>query len=479
MPSSLQSSSPLFAAGAHNRYSMLAKYRPFKSVTSVGKPLRFLLSGCQVLALDGVALLGAFALMSAIWPQGSADHRQSLMLVLSATYISIALYGGCYAPALAADAVKSAQRAWLALLAIAIIATLTILLGSVNDQTVATLVHAMACVALTVGLARLGLGRLLSSDWWQNQGHSRTIILLDEQVVALPKFAGHVFDTRAHDLRADANDPAALARLGALTRNAERVVVACPVERRTAWIAALRGANVPVEILVEEMDHLAPVGAGNLDGRSTLKVAFEPLTHSQRLAKRLFDIAVATIGLIVLLPLLLVTALAVKLDSPGPVLFRQPRIGRSNKLFDMYKFRSMRTEVQDLHGSQLTNGRNDDRVTRVGRFIRATSIDELPQIMNVLRGDMSIVGPRPHALGAKAGNKLYWEVDPAYWHRHAVKPGLTGLAQVRGFRGTTFADADLTNRLNADLEYVRRWSLTGDVGIVFRTVMALTGKSVF
>ncbi|MFK4870455.1 sugar transferase [Novosphingobium sp. ZW T3_23] len=437
------------------------------------------MSGCQVLALDGLALLGAYALMSAIWPEGSFEPRRNLMLVLSATYVSIALYGGCYAPVLAADAVRSAQRAWLALLAIATIAALTVLLGSMDAPIGTTLVRAIACSALTLGVARLALGRLLSSDWWQDRGRSRTIVLLDEQVVTLPKFAGLVFDTRAHDLHPDAHDPAALARLGALTRDAERVVVACPIERRTAWIAALRGANVPVELLVEEVNHLAPIGAGNLVGRSTLKVAFEPLTHGQRLTKRLFDIAIATMALIFLLPLLLATALAVKLDSPGPVLFRQPRIGRSNKLFEMYKFRSMRTEVQDLHGAQLTKGRNDDRVTRVGRFIRATSIDELPQIVNVLRGDMSIVGPRPHALGAKAGNKLYWEVDTAYWQRHAVKPGLTGLAQVRGFRGTTFADADLTNRLNADLEYLRRWSLTGDVGIVFRTVMALTGKSVF
>ncbi|WP_395396254.1 exopolysaccharide biosynthesis polyprenyl glycosylphosphotransferase (plasmid) [Novosphingobium sp. BL-8A] len=479
MLSTLSNSSSLLAPSADKQYPSLEGSRTLKPRPSVGKPLRFLLSGCQVLVLDGVALLAAYVLMSAVWPHGSADRREALMLVLSATYVSIGLYGGSYSPALAADAVKSAQRAWLALFAIIIVEALTTVLGSVDTDTALTFVRAVACTALTVGLARLGLGRLLSSTWWQSRGRWRTIILLDEKAMVLPKFAGLVFDVRAHDLRADANDPKALARLGALTRDAERVVVACPVEKRMAWIAALRGANVPVEILVEEMDHLAPVGAGDLAGRSTLKVAFEPLTHSQRLAKRLFDVGVATIGLVVLMPLLLATALAVKLDSPGTILFRQPRIGRSNKLFEMYKFRSMRTEVQDLHGSQLTNGRNDDRVTRVGRFIRATSIDELPQIINVLRGDMSIVGPRPHALGARAGNKLYWEVDPAYWHRHAVKPGLTGLAQVRGFRGTTFADADLTNRLNADLEYVRRWSLTSDVGIVFRTVMALTGKSVF
>jgi lipopolysaccharide/colanic/teichoic acid biosynthesis glycosyltransferase len=134
----------------------------------------------------------------------------------------------------------------------------------------------------------------------------------------------------------------------------------------------------------------------------------------------------------------------------------------------MYKFRSMAMHRLD-HDGQSSTSRDDERITRVGRFIRRTSIDELPQLFNVLAGDMSIVGPRPHAIGSQAGNKLFWEVDQRYWLRHALKPGLTGLAQVRGLRGTTERESDLASRLNADLEYLNGWSLWRDIGIVVAT----------
>ncbi|MBA3836318.1 MAG: exopolysaccharide biosynthesis polyprenyl glycosylphosphotransferase, partial [Zymomonas sp.] len=117
--------------------------------------------------------------------------------------------------------------------------------------------------------------------------------------------------------------------------------------------------------------------------------------------------------------------------------------------------------------------------TKVGRFIRRSSIDELPQLINVLRGEMSIVGPRPHALGSRAEGKLFWEIDPRYWHRHATKPGLTGLAQVRGYRGATVVRKDLADRLNADLEYVRAWSLWLDVRIILQTFGVLVHRNAY
>ncbi|MEG3178947.1 sugar transferase, partial [Sphingomonas sp. RB3P16] len=123
--------------------------------------------------------------------------------------------------------------------------------------------------------------------------------------------------------------------------------------------------------------------------------------------------------------------------------------------------------------------REDDRVTKVGRFIRRTSIDELPQILNVLTGEMSIVGPRPHALGSRAADKLFWEVDHRYWHRHATKPGLTGLAQVRGYRGATLIEADLENRLQADLEYLENWSIWRDLKIIVRTFRVLLHRNAY
>lgn len=118
-------------------------------------------------------------------------------------------------------------------------------------------------------------------------------------------------------------------------------------------------------------------------------------------------------------------------------------------------------------------------MTRVGAFIRKTSIDELPQLINVLKGDMSIVGPRPHPLGSRAANKLFWEVDDRYWHRHAAKPGLTGLAQVRGYRGATRLEADLTDRLHADLEYLDTWSIWRDLLIIFMTFRVLVHRNAY
>ncbi len=144
----------------------------------------------------------------------------------------------------------------------------------------------------------------------------------------------------------------------------------------------------------------------------------------------------------------------------------------------MIKFRSMRHDKLDPEGNRSA-ARDDDRVTRIGAFIRRTSIDELPQIVNVLKGDMSFVGPRPHALGSRANNKYFWDIDRQYWQRHCLKPGLTGLAQVRGHRGATEHEKDLTDRLQSDLEYIAGWSLRRDIGIVLRTVRVLTHRNAF
>jgi lipopolysaccharide/colanic/teichoic acid biosynthesis glycosyltransferase len=144
----------------------------------------------------------------------------------------------------------------------------------------------------------------------------------------------------------------------------------------------------------------------------------------------------------------------------------------------MYKFRSMRHDLADRAGNRSAS-RDDDRITKIGRLIRATSIDELPQLFNVLRGEMSLVGPRPHALGSLAGDALFWEVDDRYWHRHALKPGLTGLAQIRGYRGATPAAKDLTDRLAADLEYLAGWTIWRDISILAGTLRVLVHKNAY
>ena len=151
---------------------------------------------------------------------------------------------------------------------------------------------------------------------------------------------------------------------------------------------------------------------------------------------------------------------------------RQRRLGRGNRFFWIYKLRTMRVESSDADGNRSA-GRTDDRVTRVGHFLRRTSIDELPQLLNVVKGEMSIVGPRPHALGSQAGDKLFWEVDTRYWQRHCLRPGITGLAQVRGFRGATDTEGDLSSRLQADLEYLAGWTIWRDIRISFATLRVM------
>ncbi len=285
-------------------------------------------------------------------------------------------------------------------------------------------------------------------------------------------------DAETTGITPDLTDPAALHRFGELVRDMDRVVIVCEPEARADWAMMLKGANVLGEVMVDDIGSFGAFGISAVAHHPTLLVASGPLTLSQRVTKRLFDLALCIPALIALAPVLLLTALAVKLDSRGPVFFRQRRVGRGNAFFEILKFRSMHVAECDADGN-VSAGRSDSRVTRVGRFIRSTSIDELPQLFNVVFGSMSLVGPRPHALGSLAGTQLFWEIDNRYWHRHACKPGLTGLAQVRGFRGATHRREDLTNRLQADLEYLNGWSIWRDISIIFATLRVVVHRNAF
>lgn len=273
-------------------------------------------------------------------------------------------------------------------------------------------------------------------------------------------------------------DPASMRALGDLVRDKDGIVLHCSRERRTEWAFALKCIDVPSEIVIPELFDLAPLGVSRRFGHTSLLINSGGMAWNERLLKRVFDLAVTVAVSPIVLLLLAVVAVAIKFDSPGPVFFRQDRIGLSNRKFRMFKFRSMHADMQDVNAIRLTS-RGDSRVTRVGRILRATSLDELPQLMNVFVGDMSLVGPRPHAEQARAGQQLYWEVENAYWHRHVVKPGITGLAQVRGFRGNTFHENDLRERLNSDLEYIEKWSILLDIQILFRTLFSIFHKNAF
>ncbi len=196
------------------------------------------------------------------------------------------------------------------------------------------------------------------------------------------------------------------------------------------------------------------------------------LDRKARLIKRLVDVGLALTALIVFaLPALLIM-LAIRLESPGPVLFRQQRTGKLGRSFTALKFRSMYWRP-DKSATIRQATSHDPRVTKTGRWLRRYSVDELPQLINILRGEMSIVGPRPHAPGTRAGGHLFEEVTKCYGARHFVKPGLTGLAQVRGWRGETDTEEKLLHRIDCDFEYIAHWSLRLDLAIIWRTARSV------
>ena len=194
-------------------------------------------------------------------------------------------------------------------------------------------------------------------------------------------------------------------------------------------------------------------------------------------SKRVFDIVVSFLLLLALLPALLLIAVAIRLDSPGPALFRQLRVGHRGKLFMILKFRSMHDAQADLLAHCQTQ-RGDKRITRVGRVLRRVSLDELPQLLNVLSGDMSLVGPRPHAPGTSVKGVPIDQLVPNYPLRHAIRPGLTGAAQLGGHRGALTSFDQLRARIEADLEYIERRTLRLDIGIIAMTVVKeLSGRA--
>jgi putative colanic acid biosynthesis UDP-glucose lipid carrier transferase len=208
-----------------------------------------------------------------------------------------------------------------------------------------------------------------------------------------------------------------------------------------------------------------------IGGIPVLAVCESPFYGAYGLIKRASDLVFASIILVLLLPLMLGIALAVKLSSPGPVLFRQRRYGLDGREIVVYKFRSM-CVLED--GNVVTQAtRNDRRVTPLGAFLRKSSLDELPQFINVLQGRMSVVGPRPHAI---AHNEMYRKLIPRYMIRHKVRPGITGLAQVSGLRGETDRLEKMSARIECDLAYLRNWSLLLDLKIVLMTVVVVLKK---
>ena len=263
-----------------------------------------------------------------------------------------------------------------------------------------------------------------------------------------------------------------LAREGML----DQLIVALPMvrqERLNMIIEQLSAGSIDVCIMPREFLVLRDRYRVNYIGSlPVLNVWQQPVRDLDGILKGVQDWLLAALGLVFLSPLLVLTAIAIKLESRGPVFFKQKRFGFNNLEIEVLKFRSMYTDRQDTTGAERTT-KGDTRVTKVGRFIRRTSIDELPQLLNVLRGEMSIVGPRPHATVMRVGEAYYHDAVRGYAARHRVKPGITGLAQVRGLRGEIDTIERAKKRVEYDTYYIENWSPLLDLRIIFETLFRL------
>ena len=293
-----------------------------------------------------------------------------------------------------------------------------------------------------------------------------------------------IFDDRAERLPSKATRPVGtlqqLIELGK-TRKIDWIVLTLPptAQRRlTVTLQRLKALSVPIGLcpqhvgLSESYQHIDYVG----DSVPVSLLADRPIKRWDAVFKGAEDLLIGGLITLLLLPLLGLIALAIKLDGRGPVLFTQRRHAVDNREFEIYKFRTMRWDPAGADTALQQTLRDDQRITRVGRFLRATSLDELPQLFNVLRGEMSLVGPRPHAISMQVEDRANHDIVPDYALRHHMKPGITGWAQVNGYHGPVATEDALRARVRYDLEYINNWSLWFDLQILARTVTTVLGQ---
>ncbi|MDY0884257.1 undecaprenyl-phosphate glucose phosphotransferase [Dongia soli] len=259
------------------------------------------------------------------------------------------------------------------------------------------------------------------------------------------------------------------------TNHVDKVLIALPLNAERRILDILRRLKtVPIDIaLVPDIMSIEPETRSYARRAPLfLDVIHRPMSLSGRLAKRCMDLIFSALILLLFSPIMLATAIAIRLDSPGPIFFRQPRLGLSNEKIEILKFRTMHVAASDFEAREQTK-RDDPRVTRVGKWLRLTSIDELPQLFNVLCGNMSLVGPRPHAVGMRVKDSLCQEISKEYAERHRVKPGITGWAQVCGLRGAVNDPEILRARIEHDIYYIDNWSILFDLKILMLTIVVV------
>ncbi len=384
--------------------------RPARSVQSGAIRARLyvaLLSGDALAMIGGMAAASAFRLDEAFTMQ-----TLNVLAVLLPLFMAISLNGRAFGREVLENWRVGLRRSLSALgLTALIVLGIGFALKVSSDYSRVAIVVGFAISAILLISSRYIVNYIC--NWALPFGVSEEILLCDDAAI-LPRRGAKVLNATALGLKPVLNSPLMLDRIGKALRGADRVVVVCQPETRRAWTIALKGLGINVEVLLPEVEKLGVIGTGNYGDLLTAVVARGPLGVREQVIKRAFDLSVVLAMTPILLVVTALVALAIKLDDGGPIFFVQSRIGHGNRLFNLYKFRSMRVSSADATGAVSTK-RDDDRVTRVGRLLRMTSIDELPQLFNVLWGDMSVVGPRPHALASTAGDRLFWDVDDRYW----------------------------------------------------------------
>ncbi|HYD15198.1 MAG TPA: undecaprenyl-phosphate glucose phosphotransferase [Hyphomicrobium sp.] len=358
----------------------------------------------------------------------------------------------------------------------------------------------LVSAAALIAAARYGLARILARLTDAGRLVRRTVIVgggpdaehlintLESNQVKELSILG-VFDDRFDERSADST--AGYPKLGtfdqlpAFCRNAgvDLMIVTVPMSAEQRLMQILQVLfTLPVDIRISALSSKLRLSSGAYSyiGRVPMLALMDrPLTDWDRVIKNIEDRVLGTLLFILAAPVMALVALAIRIDSNGPILFKQRRFGFNNELIEVLKFRSMYTDMADASASKLVT-KDDPRVTPVGRFIRKTSLDELPQLLNVIKGEMSLVGPRPHATEAKASSDLYQTVVGEYFARHRMKPGVTGWAQINGWRGETDTHEKIQRRVEADLYYIDNWSLLFDLYIIAATPFALlSGKNAY
>jgi Undecaprenyl-phosphate glucose phosphotransferase len=344
--------------------------------------------------------------------------------------------------------------------------------------------------------ARMGAARILEYLTRTGRLVRRTVIVgggpdAESVIAALGKDGAKeisilgVFDDRFDERSGDSISGYAklgnFEQLSFFCRNAgvDLLVVTVPVTAEKRLMQILEKLfTLPVDVRISALSSKLRLNSSaytRIGNVPMLAVLDKPLTDWDRVLKNIEDKVLALLLLVLAAPVMAAVAAAIRYDSKGPVLFKQKRYGFNNELIEVWKFRSMRVDMEDATASKLVT-KDDLRVTRAGRFIRRTSLDELPQLFNVLTGEVSLVGPRPHATGAKADADLYQAVVDGYFSRHRMKPGITGWAQVNGWRGETDTHEKIQRRVEFDLTYIDKWSVLFDLYIIALTPFALLSK---